>query len=184
MMSLPWNLFLARRAINFVNITLGITSPNQLPAETQEQQNQKSEYNNQVSLMRNRVENIVDRAWKRRNSREERNDLYRKVIMGTSAYVIENRIGNCAEKSCVAFTRLKRMGAKPLELFEININNQDDDYHSIVVIGRTTGNSQQPRTWNHEAVICDAWSKQAYPSTLYENNIAFAGQLTLLHRYD
>ncbi|MBC8953994.1 hypothetical protein [Xenorhabdus sp. PB62.4] len=131
-----------RKAINFVNITIRIISPNQLPAEKPEQQNQRSEYNTQVSLTRSRFENIVDRAWQRRNGLEERNDLYRKVIMGTSAYAIENRIGNCAEKSCVAFTRLKRMVAKPLELFEININKQHDDYHSIVIIGRTTGNSQ------------------------------------------
>ncbi|SIP72562.1 hypothetical protein XIS1_1560034 [Xenorhabdus innexi] len=34
MLSLPYNLFLARKAINYVNNEIGITSPNQLPTQT------------------------------------------------------------------------------------------------------------------------------------------------------
>lgn len=71
-------------------------------------------------------------------------------------------VGNCCEKSCVAFMYLyKKFSRLPidqrpsLELF----NNPFDD-HFFVVIGRFNGTERSdPRTWNPGAIICDPWAE-------------------------
>lgn len=67
-----------------------------------------------------------------------------------------NRVGNCCEKSCIAFEFLIK---HPL-LFDVNIelfNNPFSD-HFFVVIGRDKDTpTYDPTQWNKNCIICDAW---------------------------
>ncbi|BET95879.1 hypothetical protein [Xenorhabdus taiwanensis] len=178
-MSLPYNLFLARRAINYVNIQIGIISPNKLPYQTLEQQYERNRCNfellNTRIAIQERLRQVVDEI--------PSDSFYRKHALLSNVTTIESHLGNCGEKAILAFSHLKMLGARPLDLFDINIDNRSEDAHTIVVIGRITGHETDPKTWNHESVVCDPWDNQIYPISLYDSKIPFRGGLILHYRY-
>ncbi|WP_340621336.1 hypothetical protein [Xenorhabdus siamensis] len=178
-MSLSRNIFLARKAINYVNIKIGITSPNQLPTQTVEQKKLSNELNKQLYSIRMSTHARLNEV----SNNRQTYDHNRKHIFLTSAAAIEYRLGNCGEKAIVAFSYLKMQGVEPLDLFDVDIDDLGKDGHTIVVIGRLQGNTKEPDTWNREAVICDPWSNCAYPSYCYDQNIPFDGELILRYRH-
>ncbi|MDX7985900.1 hypothetical protein FE392_00905 [Xenorhabdus sp. 12] len=176
-MTLTRNIFLARKAINHVNIQLGIVSPNQLPTQTPEQRNEKSDRNYELQCRRGAIEqNLVG------NRRSD--DYWRKYILLTNIAAIELKLGNCGEKAMLAFSYLMTQGAKPIDLFDIvDTDNEEQNGHTIVVIGRVTGKDTKTTTWNYESVICDPWANQIYPCSLYGQKAPFVGKLILRYRY-
>ncbi|PHM70915.1 hypothetical protein [Xenorhabdus kozodoii] len=175
-MLLPYNLFLARKAINYVNIQIGVTSTNQMPIQTPEQIDRKHHYEVELFKIRDSVMQRVQEHVGNTRS----NSFYRKHMMFSNAATIESHLGNCGEKAILAFSYLKNLGAKPLDLFDIDLEN---DGHTFVVIGRETGYMMPPNTWNPESVVCDPWTNQAYPIKLYDSKAPFTGNLILHYRY-
>jgi hypothetical protein len=75
--------------------------------------------------------------------------------------------GNCGEQAAVAMMFLHRRGVRPLDYMQLT--NGD---HAFVVIDRAANSDvNDPSTWGATAVICDAWSKIAYPATQINNNM-------------
>ncbi|MDX7992827.1 hypothetical protein [Xenorhabdus littoralis] len=179
MESLPYNLFLARRAINYVNISVGVISPNQLPGQSIGQKNNMRRANNELDTIRKSIQENLRAIVGNTHSKL----YYRKMILLTSANATESKLGNCGEKAIIAFSHLKMLGVKPLDLFDIDIDDRGRQGHTIVVIGRVTGNETEPSTWNHESVVCDPWSNQVYPSSIYGRKAPFIGELILRYRY-
>ncbi|WP_139837467.1 hypothetical protein [Xenorhabdus beddingii] len=181
------HLFLAKKAINYVNNTVGVVSLNQIPhipelhqygevaAESIGYLRELIFIETKINLKKSRIRNDAP------NFNEE---CYRRYIPIRSAYATEFHVGNCGEKAAIAFAHLKLLGVKPVEFFSVNVDDKGDDYHAIVVIGRTTGRCLEPLTWNQEAVICDPWDKKAYPARLYHDKAAFKGTLKLRYRYE
>jgi hypothetical protein len=77
------------------------------------------------------------------------------------------RCGNCREQAAVAMMFLHRRRVRPLDY--MNLTNGD---HAFVVIDRAVNSDvNDPNTWGETAVVCDAWSKIAYPATQINNNM-------------
>ncbi|MDR0219442.1 MAG: hypothetical protein LBI71_11340 [Enterobacteriaceae bacterium] len=183
-MSLARNILLARRAINYVNDTLGVISPNQIPKTPEFLENRK-QTNTKLKSLRKYINRTLDRKMKRDGITKDKSDYniqsYKRIIPIRSAYASKYHVGNCGEKAAIAFTRLKFLGARPIEFFSIKMLN---DTHSIIVIGRISGDRLNPSTWNRDAVICDPWDNKAYPAFRYIDKIAFQGVLTFRYRYE
>ncbi|WP_340609515.1 hypothetical protein [Xenorhabdus bharatensis] len=178
MTSLPYNLFLARRAINYVNNKIQVISPNRLPTETNEQKDLKKELERRLENRRNAADLRADAV---SGNIFTRNKI-RTIMLLTNASTIESKIGNCGEKAILAFYYLKMQQVEPLELFDASMGEAADDYHTFVVIGRTRGIETDPSTWNHETVVCDPWAEQVYPSYSYNSHAQFTGELILIYR--
>ncbi|CDG16718.1 hypothetical protein [Xenorhabdus doucetiae] len=174
-------LFLAKQAINYVNNTVGVISPNQLPTQTQEQQDERRRCNIELSRMRNSIQERLEPMLGNSNTLSD--SFYRKYFLLSNFDTVTSHLGNCGEKTILAFSYLKMRGARPLELFDIDIDNKGEDAHSILVIGRVAGNDLFPNTWNRESVVCDPWNNQCYPSSLYDSKTPFTGRLILNYRY-
>jgi hypothetical protein len=80
-----------------------------------------------------------------------------------AATALKEQVGNCCETSAVCFNFFLEFfkDADPPVAVEI-FNNPFLD-HFFIVIGRTTGNPNDPRTWNKEAVIVDFWADEITP---------------------
>ncbi len=52
-----------------------------------------------------------------------------------------------------AFMYLFMLGTRPLHFMALNGAN-----HAFVLIGRTGGQDNDPRSWSHKAVVCDPWA--------------------------
>ncbi|MBI6549610.1 hypothetical protein [Xenorhabdus lircayensis] len=184
-MTLARNIFLARKAINYVNKEIGVLSLNTINVDSYADILTLEDYQRAMLNMRQIINDTVERRefhhFENTGELSNNNMLYK--IIARSAYASKFHLGNCSEKAAIAFSRLKFLGARPLDIFLLIDEHQARNNHSFVVLGRTNGIPQQPSTWNHEATICDAWGDQAYPSYLYDNHISFAGTLTLLYRY-
>ena len=74
------------------------------------------------------------------------------------------QMGNCCEKTCVAYEYIYR---KILELpFEMNTNlelyNDPFSDHFFLVIGRLASTDPiNPLTWNKDTIICDPWAESS-----------------------
>ncbi|OTA20339.1 hypothetical protein Xbed_01564 [Xenorhabdus beddingii] len=180
------HLFFAKKAINYVNNTVRVVSSNQIPETPELHQHRKTAAEG-IDYLRELVsietEINLEKSHIRNDAPNINEECYRRYIPISSAYATEFHIGNCGEKAAIAFAHLKLIGIKPLDFFSVNVDDKGDDYHAIVVIGRTTGRCLEPLTWNREAVICDPWDKKAYPAHLYPDKAAFKGTLQLRYRY-
>ncbi|PHM70917.1 hypothetical protein [Xenorhabdus kozodoii] len=182
-----YNLFMAKKAINYVNNSVEVISPNQIP-KIPELLPYRDDMKLQLHHMRKMIDQTTRKNVIRDNIKRDEPHFYQKLygkrIPIRSAYATEWHVGNCGEKAAIAFAHLKFNRVKPLDFFSIDIDNLGNDHHSIVVIGRVTGNSTDPATWGREAVICDPWDKTAYPAHLYPDKVAFKGRLKLRYRYE
>ncbi|MDX7985901.1 hypothetical protein FE392_00920 [Xenorhabdus sp. 12] len=185
-MSLARNILLARRAINYVNKEIGVMSLNRVNVESYGDFLTYEYYKDSMVNMRNIITDTIKRRGFHHfvDTGELSNNNMLHTIMARTAYSSEFHLGNCAEKAAVSFSRLKFLGAKPLDIFLLTDEHETRNNHSFVVIGRTKGILHDPSTWDHEATICDAWTNQAYPSYLYYEKIPLTGTLTLRYRYD
>ncbi|MBI6549609.1 hypothetical protein [Xenorhabdus lircayensis] len=187
-MTLARNIFLARRSINYVNIKVGIISPNKFNPVTRGNVHNRIQFDNELAYIRRVVYSklylTLSDSLNRTGCLANNKQFFNYFSKITSAYATERKVGNCGELSCIALAHLKLLGAKPLDFFAIDMNNQRQEKHAFIVIGRTTGNPIQPATWNREAVICDPWCHKAYSVQNYSANVPFQGDLLLEYRYE
>jgi hypothetical protein len=105
--------------------------------------------------------------------------LFERIVRGNDAPLsiraralaaITTHIGNCEQQASVAFDYLARSAHRQQVGFALEMvnlrnlrNDEQDDRHVVVVIGRGNGAIEDPSAWNPEAIICDPWAEEAYP---------------------
>jgi hypothetical protein len=89
-------------------------------------------------------------------------------------------MGNCGEMAGIACLELREKGAKVVELVEIRAGALKNPTipHVIAVVGRARGARDKanpafhiiglPSHWGNDTVICDPWSRIAYPASQYD----------------
>ncbi|MBD2811121.1 hypothetical protein ID853_09565 [Xenorhabdus sp. Vera] len=202
-----FNLHLAKKAIEHINITLGIISPNKLPEHLHFPPSNRTHYNQRLQTMREKGKETLNNYYKNLaaktinedpdiinkeprianpvryySAKEPQKHIIRQRLISNS-HAIEAGVGNCNEKSQIAFTYLLLKGAKPLDRFVI-INEMGISDHAFIVIGRNCGVPQQSESWNHDAVICDPWDNNVFISNGRDLSNFFNGTLRLMHRYE
>ncbi|OTA20341.1 hypothetical protein Xbed_01566 [Xenorhabdus beddingii] len=200
------NLYLAKRAVQHVNITLGIISPNR-PEQLSSLPSSRIAYHQRLQTLREKGKETLNDYYQRRAAntlkkdpniinqepgiayparyyaaKEPQEHIIRQRLISNN-YAIEAGVGNCNEKSLIAFSYLLLRGARPLERFVI-INNMGISDHAFIVIGRNQGEPQQSESWNQEAVICDPWDDKVFFSNGRNLSILFEGTLRLMYRYE
>lgn len=72
--------------------------------------------------------------------------------------------GNCVEHASFSAIESKKLGAKRVEIFGLDIQSG----HAFVVINRDKNSSpSEPTTWGKNCIIIDSWQDKAYKSTDY-----------------
>ncbi|MDC9594550.1 hypothetical protein [Xenorhabdus sp. IM139775] len=201
------NLYLANKAIKHINMTLGIISPNQLPEHLHSPPSNRTYYNRRLQTFREKGQETLNNYYKNRATdtmkkypdiinqepgithparyyaaKEPQAHIIRQRLISNN-YAIEAGVGNCNEKSQIAFTYLLLRGARPLERFVI-INDMGISDHAFIVIGRNQGEPHQSASWNPEAVICDPWDNKAFLANGQNLSTFFNGTLRLMYRYE
>ncbi|CDG16717.1 hypothetical protein [Xenorhabdus doucetiae] len=207
MMGKALNLYLANKAIKHINITLGIISPNRPPEYLHSLPSNRIYYNQRLQAIREKGQKTLNHYYQNRAAdtmkkypdiinkepgitnparyyaaKEPQKHLIRQRLISNN-YAVEAGVGNCNEKSQIAFTYLLLRGARPLERFVI-INEMGISDHAFIVIGRNQGEPHQSASWNHEAVICDPWDNNVFLSNGRDLSTFFNGTLRLMHRYE
>ncbi|PHM70916.1 hypothetical protein [Xenorhabdus kozodoii] len=201
------NLYLAKKAIEHINNTLGIISPNRLPEHLLFPPSNRTFYNRRLQTLREKGKETLNNYYKNRADDAIKKDpniinkepgitnparyyaaktpqehIIRQRLISNN-YAIEAGVGNCNEKSQIAFTYLLLRGARPLERFVI-INEMGISDHAFIVIGRNQGEPHQSESWNHEAVICDPWDDNVFLAIGRDLSTFFNGTLRLMYRYE
>lgn len=102
-------------------------------------------------------------------------------IMEVSRLAIEYGVGNCVEKSCVAFCFiLNNIADMPEEdqPQSLNLVNNPFQDHFFVAVGKLTQSEEEfnnPLKWCKKAAISDCWAEQAYSLSDLANSTVFAG---------
>jgi len=89
---------------------------------------------------------------------------------GENAYLAFDLMAKKEDNPTLEIVRLASNG-EPITAYEADTNNpiflENGPDHVFVLIGRDTEDSEitDPRTWNSDAVICDAWAQRSYPAS-------------------
>lgn len=95
----------------------------------------------------------------------------------TARIAAKHGVGNCGEQAATAYISLINEGVSRVDFMRMSATGVRDGMlpHALVVIDRQTGTDQSndegigsPDTWNSTAVICDPWSRTAFPAHDYE----------------
>lgn len=86
------------------------------------------------------------------------------------------RVGNCCEKSCIAFQLLLesiQQGELPSDTSIEMFNNPFVD-HFFIVVGRDIlTDASNPETWNKDTIVCDPWAQR---ECYFLNSVGFRTQ--------
>ncbi|PIQ44201.1 MAG: hypothetical protein COV52_06525 [Gammaproteobacteria bacterium CG11_big_fil_rev_8_21_14_0_20_46_22] len=98
-------------------------------------------------------------------------------VMEIAKLTLVNRLGSCEMQACLAFQQLNNDQRINTSLELIQFKHAD---HVVLLIGRTQGDLNDPKSWNDDAAICDPSTHNCYEVHQLEKQMLFLDSIKVI----